>query len=326
MCRHPKRALIGRGAVAAALIPLAATVFLLFFYSGDISANQTENRVIFGATYMTMNNPYYHVLDDQLRAEIEARGDVLLTRDAAMDQMRQNQEIRDLIDAGAKAIFLTPVEWDTVREGLEAANRAGVPVIAVDAPVQDANMVACSVLSDNYQAGILCAEHLLSQRDSANIILLEHITARSGAERIQGFVDTIQGHDGFTVLASGESDGQIENAMPVMEELLRQNPEADTVMSLNDPSAFGALAAIQGAGLPDRFLVYSVDGSPEGKALVQDGLLTATCAQFPTRIAKEAAAQGYLALEGGCDQPEIIVPVELLTKDNVRQYGTDGWQ
>ena len=201
----------------------AVVLYVLLLYPGDISAQQTENRKIFGATYMTMNNPYYHVLDSQLRAEIEARGDVLLTRDAAMDQMRQNQEVRDLIEEGAQAIFLTPVEWDTVREGLEAANRAGVPVIVVDAPVQDAELVACSVLSDNYQAGILCAEHLVSQRDSAKIILLEHITARSGAERVQGFVDTIQGHDGFSVLASGESDGQIENAMPVMEELLRQN-------------------------------------------------------------------------------------------------------
>ncbi len=304
----------------------AVVLYVLLLYPGDISAQQTENRKIFGATYMTMNNPYYHVLDSQLRAEIEARGDVLLTRDAAMDQMRQNQEVRDLIEEGAQANFLTPVEWDTVREGLEAANRAGVPVIVVDAPVQDAELVACSVLSDNYQAGILCAEHLVSQRDSAKIILLEHITARSGAERVQGFVDTIQGHDGFSVLASGESDGQIENAMPVMEELLRQNLEADTVMSLNDPSAFGALAAIQGAGLSGRFLVYSVDGSPEGKALVQDGLLTATCAQFPTRIAKEAAAQGYLALEGGCCQKEVIVPVELVTAENVSHYGTDGWQ
>lgn len=320
-----KRALIC-AALLAVLAPLAVTAYLLFCYPGDISANRTENRLVFGATYMTMNNPYYQVLDNQLRAAIEARGDVLLTRDAAMSQERQNQEIRDLLQLGVQAIFLTPVEWDTVKDGLEVAKAAGVPVIVVDAPVRDADLAACSVLSDNYQAGVLCAEHLLSQRESANIILLEHITARSGAERIQGFMDTIAGHEGFTVLASGESDGQIENAMPVMEELLRQAPEADTVMALNDPSALGALAAIQGAGLSERFLVYSVDGSPEGKVLVQDQLLTATCAQFPYRIAEEAVRQGYLTLEGACEEHEIIIPVELLTADNVGRYGTDGWQ
>ena len=166
----------------------------------------------------------------------------------------------------------------------------------------------------------------MSQRDSAKIILLEHITARSGAERIQGFTDTITGHPGFEILGSGQSDGQIENAMPVMEELLKQSPEADTVMALNDPSALGSLAAIEGAGLSGRFLIYSVDGSPEAKALVDDRLMTATCAQFPTRIAREAVAQGYLAIDRKCEQHEIIVPVELLTKVNVNNYGIDGWQ
>ena len=306
-------------------LPFVITLLLLFGYSGDISASQSENRVVFGATYMTMNNPYYQVIDAQLRSEIESKGDILLTRDAAMDQDRQNEEIRELIDAGVQAIFFTPVEWDTALAGLEAAARAGVPVM-VDAPVKDAELAACSVLSDNYQAGVLCARHLMSQRDSAKIILLEHITARSGAERIQGFMDAIAGHPGFEVVASGQSDGQIENAMPVMEELLKQAPESDTVMALNDPSAFGALAAIEGAGMSGRFLIYGVDGTPEAKALVDDQLMTATCAQFPCQIAKEAVAQGYLAIDGKCEQHEIIVPVELLTKENVNNYGIDGWQ
>ena len=310
----------------AALAPIVLLVYLLFFYPDDISAGQTENRIIFGATYMTMNNPYYQVMDTQLRAGIEEHGDVLLTRDAAMNQNRQNDEIRELIDAGAQAIFLTPVEWDTSEEGLRIAARAGVPVIVVDAPVRNTELVACSVLSDNYRAGVLCAEHLLSVRDSARIILLEHITARSGAERIQGFLDTIRNKDGFVIVGSGESDGQIENAMPVMESLLKENPDADTVMALNDPSAFGAMAAIEGAGLRDRFLVYSVDGSPEAKALVRDGIMTATCAQFPYAIAQEAVLQAYAAIAQGCEQHEIIVPVTLLTRENVEPYTTTRWQ
>lgn len=313
--------------IVVTLSLLGAVAYLLFFCPWDITAERTGNQQIFGATYMTMNNLYYQVLDAQLRAGIEAKGDILLTRDAAMDQDRQNQEIQDLIDAGVKAIFLTPVEWDTVKPGLEAAVKAGVPIIVVDAPVLDTDLVTCSVLSDNYHAGVLCAEHLLSVRDSARIILLEHITAVSGVQRIQGFLDTIKGHEGFEVLASGQSDGQIENAMPVMEGLLAQAPGADTVMALNDPSALGALAAIQGLGEDTgRFLVYAVDGSPEAKGLVADGLMTATCAQFPFKIAEAAVEQGYLAIAGRCEQKEITIPVELLTAQTVNRYGTDGWQ
>ena len=123
-----------------------------------------------------------------------------------------------------------------------------------------------SILSDNYQAGVLCAEQLMSVRDEDRIILPEHVSASSGVERIQGFRDALAGRKGVTVLASGESDGHTENAMPVMEALLRQAPEADLLMALNGPSAFGGLAAIEGAGLSGRFLICSVDGAPEAKA------------------------------------------------------------
>ena len=321
-----RRKIASFGAIILVIVPLIITVYLLYWSPHDSSARQTGKQRVFGATYMTMNNPYFQMLDAQIQGHLELHGDVLLTRDAAMDQQRQNQEIQELVDAGVCAIFMTPVEWDTSKEGLQIAAAAGVPVIVVDAPVQDTDLSACSVLSDNYQAGVLCAQHLLSVRDSANILLLEHITARSGADRIQGFKDTIAGHAGFVILGSGESDGQIENAMPVMEQLLEQYPEADVLMALNDPSAFGGLAAIQGADLSERFLVYSVDGSPEGKAMVSSGFLTATCAQFPSKVAEEAVKQAYAAINGGCEQDEVIVEVELLTKENVDQYGIDGWQ
>ncbi len=313
-------------AIAMVVAPLLITVYLLYWCPNDLSARHTGKQRTFGATYMTMNNPYFQVLDTQIRGYLELNGDVLITRDGAMDQQRQNQEIQDLVDAGVSAIFMTPVEWDTSEEGVRIAAAAGVPVIVVDAPIRDPELAACSVLSDNYQAGVLCARHLLSVRSSAKILLLEHITARSGADRIQGFKDTIAGHEGFEILGSGESDGQIENAMPVMEQLLLTYPDADVLMALNDPSAFGGLAAIQGADLSDRFLVYSVDGSPEGKAMVSSGFLTATCAQFPSKVAEEAVKQAYAAINDGCEHKEVIVPVELLTEENVEQYGINGWQ
>ena len=324
--KNIRRRLTHLAGIAVMMVPLLITVYLLYWSPTDLSARQTEDQRVFGATYMTMNNPYFQVLDTQIRAHVELRGDILLTRDGAMDQNRQNQEIQELVDAGVCAIFMTPVEWDTSKEGVQIAAAAGVPVIVVDAPIQDSELAACSVLSDNYQAGVLCAEHLMSVRDSAKILLLEHITARSAADRIQGFKDTIAGHEDFEILGSGESDGQIENAMPVMEQLLRKYPDADVLMALNDPSVFGGLAAIQGAGASDRFLAYSVDGSPEGKAMVSSGFLTATCAQFPSRIAEEAVKQAYAAINGGCEHNEVIVPVELLTEENVGQYGIDGWQ
>ena len=43
-------------------------------------------------------------------------------------------------------------------------------------------------------------------------------------------------------------------------------------------------------------------------------------------FAEEAVKQAYAAINGGCERGEVIVPVELLTVENVGQYGIDGWQ
>ena len=56
------------------------------------------------------------------------------------------------------------------------------------------------------------------------------------------------------------------------------------------------------------------------------GFLTATCAQFPSKVAEEAVKQAYAAISGGCEHKEVVIPVELLTEENVDQYGIDGWQ
>ena len=77
MWKKSKRLLEAAGMLLI-LALTAAVLYLLILYPGDISARRTENRLGFGAIYMTMNNPYYQVLDNCLRSEIEANGDILL--------------------------------------------------------------------------------------------------------------------------------------------------------------------------------------------------------------------------------------------------------
>ena len=48
--------------------------------------------------------------------------------------------------------------------------------------------------------------------------------------------------------------------------------------------------------------------------------------EFPSKVAEEAVNQAYAAINGGCERGEVIIPVELLTEENVDQYGIDGWQ
>ena len=280
----------------------------------------------FGATYMTMNNPFYEIMDDEIRNALEANGDMLLTRDPALDVEKQISQIREFVKLNVSAIFINPVDWKAITPALEEAKNAGIPVIVVDSDVYDESLVRCTVISDNYRAGVLCAQHLMKTRESARILLLTHSVAKSGIDRIQGFKDTLAGHPQYQILDEADCLGQLEIAMPETEKLLEKHPDTDVIMCLNDLAGMGSMAALKEKGMDGQVSVYGVDGSPDGKGMIAEGIMTATAAQFPRKIGREAADAIYRIFDGKTVPERILVQTELVTKENLEEYGTDGWQ
>ena len=88
---------------------------------------------------MTMNNPFYSVIDEELRLKIESRGDILLTRDPALDQEKQNQQVHELLQEGIDVLVINPVDYQQVHTALSEAKEAGVPGMAAAAKATDAD-------------------------------------------------------------------------------------------------------------------------------------------------------------------------------------------
>lgn len=308
-----------------AAITVALTVGILASPQYDFSARQEEHQKKFGAVYMTLNNPFYEIIDEEIRTDVENHGDVLLSRDPALSVEKQTEEVKDLIREGVSVIFLNPVDFERMGPALEAARQARVPVITIDTNVQDSDYVASTIETDNYAAGVACANHLLETATHANILLLKHSTARSAVDRIAGFRQTLAGHPGFQIIDEAECEGQLERAMPAMQEMLARHPEADTVMALNDPSALGAMAALEACGRLQGFRVYGVDGVPETKELILAGRMTATAGQAPRRIGQLAAHQAYRLLAGEPVEQLIQLPIHLWTKENLSSAQIKEW-
>lgn len=284
-----------------------------------------KTHLVFGATYMTMNNPFYEVINNELRKEIEQNGDELIVRNPELDTDKQNEQIEEFISKKVDGIFVNPIDSKKL-PSLESARKAGIPVIAIDASVDNTDLIDCVIESDNYNAGVLCAQNMMKRMQSANIVLLKHSTVESATSRIQGFVDTIKDYPQYQIIDSAECEGQLERAMPLMQTILKNHSNVDVVMALNDPSALGALAAIESLNRQD-IIVYGVDGIPDLKSLIkQSPLIAGTAAQSPLMFGKLSAKKMYDILQRK-DIPKIIeVPVTLITKDNIDSYSVKGWQ
>jgi ribose transport system substrate-binding protein len=291
----------------------------------DYSMRQNEHRLKFGAVYMTLNNPFYEIIDEEIRAAVENHGDILISRDPALSVSRQTEEIQALIDSGIDVLFLNAVDWQKIGPALEIAYKAHVPVIVIDTNVEDDKLVACTIVSDNYLAGVECAEHLVTNAPGGNIVLLKHSEVKSAVDRIQGFMDTIQKYPSFNIIDAAECKGQLELAMPAMEQLLAKHGDIDIVMALNDPAAMGAMAALKNVSRLQNVRVYGVDGAPETKEMIAAGHMTATVLQSPRAIGRIAVARAYEILAGISGDKLIKLPTDLLTRENVFRYNIAGW-
>lgn len=278
-----------------------------------------SSRLI-GVSFQTMNNPFFVDLNNGLKSAVEARGDRLVTLDAQYNSSKQRGDISDLINQGAALIFINPVNWEGVRGSLLQAQKAKIPCIIVDAPVEDESLVLSTVASDNVEAGRLAARALAAVRPKAKLVILQVAVNKASLDRVAGFKEELANHPEMTVLDIQECKGTTEGALPVARDLIGRYSELDAIFAINDPSALGAISALESAGKLDKVAVASVDGSERAIAAIKQDKLVSSSAQFPVEMGKAAAEQAYNHFQGVDVQKDVKVRVELITKDNADKF------
>jgi ribose transport system substrate-binding protein len=275
---------------------------------------------LFGITFQTLNNPFFVDVDKGLREVIEARGDRLVTLDAQFNSFKQKNDISDLILQEVAGIFINPVNWEGVKGSLLQAQQKQVPCIVADAPAKDMDLVVCTVASDNVQAGRLACQALAQVKPQAKVVILHLSVNKACIDRVTGFTEEMANHPGMELLDTQEGKGTTEGSRPVMRDLLGRYPQLDAAFPINDPSALGAISALESVNRLDQVAVVTVDGSQEGIQVVKAGKLLSTSAQFPLEIGRTAALKMYEHLDGKVVDKEVKVRVELITAENADQY------
>lgn len=233
-----------------------------------------------------------------------------------------------MIEEGIDAIFLSPVNWETIQPGLDALKEAGVKIINIDTEVKDLNLVDAYVGTDNKQAGYLCGEDVVQRfPDGGKVLILECPNTNSINERITGFEEAIA-DQGFEIVARENVNGSKEISMETTKRLLKQYPDVDVIMCGNDQTALGAKVAKRDrSGLCRGCDLRSRRFSGFEKELQKsDDIIVGTATQRPITLGKDAVKSAFQVLDGEKIKEPIYEETFLITKDNVDMYGADGWQ
>lgn len=284
------------------------------------TANPAGKGRLIGVSFQSMNNPFFVDLNEGLKEIIEKNGDRLVTLDAQWNSLKQKNDISDLVMQGAAAIFINPVNWEGIKGSLIEAQQKGIPCIVVDAPVKDKEMVLSIVASDNVEAGRLVARKLAEVCRPAKIALLQQSINKACIDRVDGFLEVLKEFPDMAIVDTQEVRGTTESSLPVMRDVLGRNPDINAVFSINDPTALGAVSALEQAGKLAGVKVVAVDGAQEALQAIKAGKMLATSAQFPKEIGVKAAETLYEHFAGKPVEKEIKVRVELIDSTNVEQF------
>lgn len=241
--------------------------------------------------------------------------------DANGDISKQLDQIDNFIAQKANLIVVVPVDYQGIVPGVERANKAGIPVIALG--IQSAGGKYTFVGSKNFDAGRLQGEFMAAKLPkNAQILYLQGTPGLyHSKERLEGFTKAcLDKRPDVKLLASLPGNYDRGQGMQITEDWIERFPKFDAVIAANDQMALGALEALKTAGRLKGVMISGIDGTTDALNAIKAGEMSQTIFQN----AQGQAAAAYQVVEsikgGSPPPPEVIVPFASITKDNLSNY------
>jgi ribose transport system substrate-binding protein len=281
-----------------------------------------------GVSVLTMTNPFFQVIADNLNRELNAAGYDVVIVAGEFDVAKQGQQVRDFITAGHAAIVLCPCNSLGIGPVIEEANKSGVPVFTADiANLSQQGKVVSHIASDNYGGGKQAAYAMIEAlgRRGGKIIILHYPAAESCLLRVQGFTEVIKTYNEknpeakIDIVAELPGDGAKDKGYKATEDALQAHPDLAGIFAINDPSGLGARAALEKAGKADQVVIVAFDGQPDAKQAVKEGKIYAHPIQHPDKIGIQTAQTIIKYLAGEEVPKEQLIETDLYRQADARK-------
>src|SRR5260370_457379 len=241
------------------------------------------------------------------------------------DVNNQTNQMDNFISSGGNLILLSGAESKGIAPAGLRAKGAGITVVAVDVAAEGG--VDATVPSNNKQAGGIDGKYVADRlKGKGQVVIVNGPPVSAVTDRVAGFLEVIKKYPDIKILSQDQNaGGSRDGGLRVMTDLLTAFPKIDAVFAINDPTAIGCDLAAKQAQRKDFFIV-GVDGPPNVVPSLKDpnSLIAASAAQDPYTMSGKAVEIGYDIINGKKpEQPLTLIPVQLITKENVDQY--KGW-
>jgi galactofuranose transport system substrate-binding protein len=268
-------------------------------------------------------NPFRIAETQSIRDEAKTLGvKKLLVTNANSQLSKQISDIQDMINQGAQALVVAPLNSDGLEPALNAAKAKKIPVLTIDRKItaKPCDLYLAFLGSNFVEQGKRAAQEMSKAMGGKGkvAILLGSSGNNVTTDRTKGFEDEIKANSpGISVVARQTGDFARDKGQSVMEQIIATQPDITGVYAENDEMALGALVALKSAGkTPGKDVqIVSIDGTRNAVQKVVDGEIAAVVESNPRfgPLAFKTLTDFY----NGTSIPEnVIISDKLYTKDN----------
>jgi ribose transport system substrate-binding protein len=301
---------------------LFAAASALAIMAGAAEAKELKS---IGITVGSLGNPFFVTIAKGAEAKAkEVNPNVkVLTASSDYDLGKQFTQIENFTAAGVDMILVNAADPNAIEPAIKRAQAAGIVVIAIDVAAKGAD---ATVQTNNVQAGEIACQYIVDKLGGKGDVIIENGPQVSAViDRVNGCKTVFKKAPGIKVLSDDQdAKGSREGGLNVMQGYLTRFPKIDAVFAINDPQAIGSDLAAKQLGRTG-IVITSVDGAPDIEvALKSDTLVQASASQDPYLMAQQSVAVGVGIMNGKKpEDPMILMPSSLVTRDNVASY--KGW-
>ncbi|MEO3825635.1 substrate-binding domain-containing protein [Actinomadura sp. B10D3] len=235
------------------------------------------------------------------------------------DSTTQANAIDDMVAGRYDAIIVDAVDTEGIKPAIRRAEAAGIPVVAVDATVDDP-AVATQVGTANAEGGRQLGEALVKQSGGKGEIgVVGALNSTIQNERQKGFADAVTA-GGMKIKTVVDGRNIQENAQTAAENLLTGNPGLPYAYATGEPALIGLAAAVVGQQRTDGLKVVGWDLSQQAVDGLRAGWITGVVQQNTFRFGYEAM---NAAVDLACKRTapkDVPVPTQIVTPANVKGY------
>ena len=218
------------------------------------------------------------------------------------DTNTERNQIDTAITNHSAAIILDPANADGSIGSVKKAVAADIPVIIVNAEINEQGLAKAQLVSNNAQGAALGAMQWIKAMGTtdANYAELKGPPSdNNAATRANGYKTVLSQYPSLKQVASQVASWDRTQGHNKMQGMLQANPNIKGVISGNDDMALGAISALKEAGKLDQVTVGGFDGSPAAIDSIKAGELAYTVLQPVAVFAKQAVQQADHYIKNG---------------------------